>query len=272
MVLSVKRAEIKLWQSNAISGVELSKVSQSYHRFPKHFHDTYAVHLHESGTMIFSYGRAEVALKPGSINLIHPGVVHSCLPGNEQPLSYRCLFLSRKFMDDYMIALGKKASCPAHISLQDSSLFSALSAAHRRLEVDDGFLGCDTILALCVEMLVSQRNEQESWRVDNREPKHIKVIRDFLHAHYNERVSLACLADVVGLNPVYLVRSFRSCMGMPPHAYQTQLRISHARNLLRAGTPPAEVAALVGFADQSHLTRLFKQTTGVTPAFFARSL
>ena len=175
-------------------------------------------------------------------------------------------------MDDYVISLGKRASYLAHVSLQDSSIFNALSAAHRRLEVDDGFLGCDTILALCVEMLVSQRHEQASWRVDNREPKHIKVIRDFLHAHYNERVSLTGLADVVGLNPVYLVRSFRSSMGMPPHAYQRQLRISHARNLLRAGTPPAEVAALVGDAAQSHRPRLFKQTPAVTPAFFARSL
>ncbi|MGV4791609.1 AraC family ligand binding domain-containing protein [Rhizobium sp. F40D2] len=119
----MKRTEIKLWQSNAISGVDLSKVSQSYHRFPKHFHDTYAVHLHESGTMIFAYGREEVALRPGSINLIHPGVVHSCLPGNEQPLSYRCLFLPGKFMDDYVISLGKRASYLAHVSLQDSEYF-----------------------------------------------------------------------------------------------------------------------------------------------------
>jgi AraC family transcriptional regulator len=42
--------------------------------------------------------------------------------------------------------------------------------------------------------------------------------------------------------------------------------------MLRSGTPPAEVAGMVGFADQSHLSRLFKQMTGVTPADYAKGL
>ncbi|MNV09024.1 HTH-type transcriptional activator Btr [compost metagenome] len=104
------------------------------------------------------------------------------------------------------------------------------------------------------------------------EPRHVTTVREFLDANYDKRISLSELARLVGLNPVYLVRSFRSSIGSPPHAYQRQLRLSQARQLLRSGIPPAEVAGIVGFADQSHLSRLFKQTTGVTPISYARGL
>lgn len=60
-------------------------------------------------------------------------------------------------------------------------------------------------------------------------------------------------------------------MGITPHAFQTNLRIGHACTLSRAGDPPAAVAAACGFADQSHLTRVFKRAVGVTPAGFARA-
>ena len=42
-------------------------------------------------------------------------------------------------------------------------------------------------------------------------------------------------------------------MGLTPHAFQTNLRVAHARRMLAAGTPAAAVAAACGFADQAHL-------------------
>jgi AraC-like DNA-binding protein len=48
-----------------------------------------------------------------------------------------------------------------------------------------------------------------------------------------------------------------------------QHRLARARALILAGTPLAEVAAATGFADQPHLTRLFRRTYGVTPGALA---
>jgi AraC-like DNA-binding protein len=52
---------------------------------------------------------------------------------------------------------------------------------------------------------------------------------------------------------------------LPPHLYQTQLRLRHAKRLMLDGEPPAFAAASVGFADQSHLIRKFKAAYGITP-------
>jgi transcriptional regulator GlxA family with amidase domain len=61
-------------------------------------------------------------------------------------------------------------------------------------------------------------------------------------------------------------------MGMPPYAWLAQHRVHRARGLLDSGRKPAEVASMVGFADQAHLTRWFRRVLGVTPAAYRNSV
>ncbi len=58
---------------------------------------------------------------------------------------------------------------------------------------------------------------------------------------------------------------------MPPHTYQLQLRMARARRLLQRGMEPGDVAAQLGFTDQSHLTRHFKRLFRLTPGQYARA-
>ena len=59
--------------------------------------------------------------------------------------------------------------------------------------------------------------------------------------------------------------------GMSPHAYQRQARVRRACALIRLGQPLADVAAAAGFADQAHLTRVFRRVVGVTPGVYAEA-
>ena len=81
-------------------------------------------------------------------------------------------------------------------------------------------------------------------------------------------MKLAELASVCDASPYHLVRSFRDAVGMPPHAYLTQIRSNHARDLILRGVPVSTAAYRCGFADQSHLTRTFKRIFGVTPGAY----
>ncbi|MFD0776484.1 helix-turn-helix transcriptional regulator, partial [Streptomonospora algeriensis] len=80
------------------------------------------------------------------------------------------------------------------------------------------------------------------------------------------------LAAAVDTPPFALLRAFRSAHGLPPHAYVNDIRVQRARRLLGEGIPPADVAACLGFADQPHLTRHFKRSTGVPPGAFQRGV
>ncbi len=93
-----------------------------------------------------------------------------------------------------------------------------------------------------------------------------------LRERWSDRISLADLAAFAGLSRFELVRRFRAQTGLTPFAYRTNLRIAHARTMLARGEPPAEVALACGFADQAHLTRMFRRAVGVTPALYARAV
>ncbi|MCJ2128186.1 AraC family transcriptional regulator [Methylobacterium sp. E-045] len=83
---------------------------------------------------------------------------------------------------------------------------------------------------------------------------------------FAEDATIACVAVRSGLTREGFTRRFSRCHGMPPHAYRRMLRLNCARQMLRTGTPPAEVAAATNFADQSHLGRWFRRAFGTTPS------
>jgi AraC family transcriptional regulator len=103
------------------------------------------------------------------------------------------------------------------------------------------------------------------------QPRAVSDAVRFIQANYARDLSLNDMAESVHLSPFHLARLFKQTLGISPHQYVIQVRVSSARSLLSAGSGErslAEVASAVGFADQSHLTRHFKRITGVTPSQF----
>jgi AraC family transcriptional regulator len=79
-------------------------------------------------------------------------------------------------------------------------------------------------------------------------------------------LSLAALAESVGLSKPQFVRLFRNTAGTSPHRYVVQRRVERARQLIQSSRLPLiDVAAEVGFASQSHLNRMFHEAYGMTP-------
>lgn len=100
------------------------------------------------------------------------------------------------------------------------------------------------------------------------QPRAVTQAVSFIHDNYARDLSLADIAAAAHLSPFHLSRIFKKATGVTPHQYLLEVRVNSARSLLTAGAGDrslAEVAAAVGFADQSHLTRHFKRMLGVTP-------
>ena len=73
------------------------------------------------------------------------------------------------------------------------------------------------------------------------------------------------------MSPFHFARVFRRATGLPPHSWLMQRRVERARALLKVGCTPLTVAMQLGFADQSHLTRQFKQTYGIGPGAYRKA-
>lgn len=95
--------------------------------------------------------------------------------------------------------------------------------------------------------------------------------RDYLRAHYADEVPLTRLAAVARLSAFHLAREFRRTVGIPPHAYQVALRLTHARRLLAQGLEVGRVAHETGFFDQSHFARQFQRSFFVTPGHYRKT-
>ena len=98
-------------------------------------------------------------------------------------------------------------------------------------------------------------------------PQWLSRLREYLHAHYSGQIRLDDLARDAGIHPAHLNRAFRALHGCSIGEYTRRLRVDAAARLLTSSsTPIAEIAAVTGFADQSHLTRVFTRLTGLSPA------
>lgn len=125
-----------------------------------------------------------------------------------------------------------------------------------------------TQLAVHLVRHYTERPLQE--RLERPARPHRAVVRasEFIHDNYARGLRLADIAAAAHLSPFHLIRMFRKSTGKTPHQYLIQVRVNMARSLLSAGAGSgslADIAAAVGFVDQSHLTRHFKRVLGLTP-------
>lgn len=93
----------------------------------------------------------------------------------------------------------------------------------------------------------------------------------YIAENLGERFTLDDLARQAGVSRFHFARLFRVSTGNSPMAYLLKSRIERAKQmLLQDERPVCEIAAVLGFCDQSHLTRTFRRLTGLTPREFAR--
>lgn len=94
-----------------------------------------------------------------------------------------------------------------------------------------------------------------------------RQVRDYIESHLDAHLSLDELAQIASLSTWHFLRLFRARFGSAPHAFVIERRIERAQCLLLRGVLPVkEIAAVCGFSDQAHMTRLFRRHLGVTPA------
>jgi AraC-like DNA-binding protein len=99
----------------------------------------------------------------------------------------------------------------------------------------------------------------------------LATVRERLSADLLAPPTLGELAALAGLSRFQLLRRFAAYYGCTPHAWLVQQRCERVRALVRRGVALAEAAAGAGFADQSHMTRIFTRQFGFTPGAWQRA-
>jgi AraC family transcriptional regulator len=98
----------------------------------------------------------------------------------------------------------------------------------------------------------------------------LRAVVEYVMDNLAADLALADLAAVAHLSEFHFARLFKESTGQAPHQFLIERRVERAKELLAEGRLTlAEVAAAVGFSDQSHFTRHFKRRVGATPKRFA---
>jgi AraC-like DNA-binding protein len=255
-----------------IPGVELFEARSSATCW-KVFHDRYVV---TTGPLNpawsnWVYRRRQQTLIPGTLGIMEPGESHYN-PRISGALDFDVLFIEPELMAS---ALGLEGvqNLPHWVTTQPSTpaLYRRTLAVHHAFKTSAPSLETEYRLFRLLNLLVKQCSEAGRKESNQRQASQgIRRAVEFIHAQLSQAVSLQQLAQIAGISKFHFLRQFKAATGLPPHEYQTQLRISRARRSILKGTPLALVAADLGFVDQSHFGRHFRRIVGLAPAQYQR--
>ncbi len=204
--------------------------------------------------------------------MLEPESVHTGMAAVPEGWAYKVLYLDPHVLGAYHEHDGAPPQASRWVVFEDVALRDRLLRAHHQLAHGSPGLGLEEAVLGAVDGLRPHLRPGPPVRERGRaEHAAVRRARKHLRARFDQTVSLQELSAVAGLSRFELVRRFHRQIGLTPHAFQTDLRIAHARTLLARGEPPAQVAAACGFSDQPHLTRVFKRAVGTTPARYARA-
>ncbi len=263
------------WRDPDLPGLEVRVSRFEAIAFPKHTHESYNVGFVESGeSRVFFRGKHD-SVRHEDVVFIHPDEVHACNPRGNTTWAYRMFSFSCELIQSYMADAGfHHVPEPgfAHSFCPDPILRTDLRQLHELVCGQGEILHKQsTLLRVIAQLARGHAGCRE--HVPTSCPKAICRVRDILHSNPAAKfrlVDLAEAADAPELSRYALLRAFSRAFGLSPHAYQLQLRLHHAKHLLRHGVPIAHVALDTGFVDQSHFTTTFRATTGATPGEYQR--
>ena len=243
-------------------GIERLEVYLSTSAFEPHRHDTYAIGMTTAGIQTFHYRGSRHTCLPGQLHVLHPDEAHDGAAGTDAGFGYRMLYVPTElvrealsgralpFVDDPIQPLVPAAGRIAALLSDIDEPINELSSAEIAVAVADGLVS----LSGCRERRPAAINMRA-----------VALTRDYLAAHAREQTSATVLEKIAGTDRFTIARHFRWAFGTSPDRYRTSRRVALARAAIEGGRSLAEAASEAGFADQSHMTRQFKRTYGLTP-------
>jgi AraC-like DNA-binding protein len=263
-----KSADWARYTSHSNIGVRLLDAHFLTHKFERHSHPEFSIGVTHSGVQSFHARGTVHHSQPQNIMVFNPEVAHDGMAGHASGFGYQMAYLEpeliaswcRDYFADHAMRYVRQPL------MQDTACSAQLHQAFVALQQPQESLRAHNLLSQSVLQLLSRHGEiGDAQTLFHDTPAWIRTAQDYMQAHYAEDVTANDLAAIAAVSRIHFNRVFTQAVGTPPHVYLNTIRIRHAQRLLRQGQSAVDVAASVGFADQSHLIRRFKGYLGLTP-------
>ena len=236
-------------------------------QLPRHHHARASLSLILDGEQREWVGSRHYDCASHSAVLKGAGVEHANTIG---PRVTRGLFV--EMSGEAETALSEAAGTPL-----GAACFSGGATSHlvRRIGQELRFRrpGASIMVEVLLFELLGTMVRRRSLQQPRREDTRLRRAIDYLEANYRRRLTVTEVAGQAGIHPSYLAELFRARYDTSVGEWVRNRRLEFARDALR--NPEASVSCIAfeaGFADHSHLTRLFQARFGLTPAEYRRTL
>jgi AraC family transcriptional regulator len=250
-------------RTNDVHGFRLSeRAFPAGYKLPEHSHEYGCFYVVLEGSLTERFGKKSRECEPMTMVFNRPGEEHS---DSFQRTGGRSFILE---MDRDRLANLREHS----LMLDQSGQFYGGLLAWLGLRLYKEFRRMDPVSPLVIESLgveIMAEISRSAQGDERKPPRWLERTREFLHVNFAESLSLSEVAEVAEVHPVHLVRVFRSFYRCTIGEYVRRLRVEFAsRELSKSDLPLATIASSAGFSDQSHLSRTFRQHTGLSPSEF----
>lgn len=256
--------------SCSVNGID-AVAADSDRSFPKHTHDQFGIGYLIRGAQQSASVIGSVEAQAGNVISVNPGEVHDGSPIGQGGRAWRMVYLDPSLIwsAGREVSEGKRDQIEFTLPvLRDPHLFEKTAALFSAVTSP-----CSSDAAMAVEELLlsilTHFGEVGSPTVKGQLDLRRAIQR--INDDPASPVSLEDLAVLTGASRFQVLRAFSKATGLTPHAYLMQKRLHLARRLMRANQSLAEVAIEAGFADQSHMNRLFLRNYGLTPLHYAKA-
>ncbi|RWF53539.1 MAG: AraC family transcriptional regulator [Mesorhizobium sp.] len=263
----------KYWRHPCFPDLGLFKARFTQHRYELHTHPTYVIALITSGCERIRIGRHSVLAPAGAIAVVNPEEWHDGEQGADEGWAYRTFYPSVPLLTAVARELGG-ADPPvfSRAIIEDSNLAAALAAAHEGSTSQDS-TRAEASLLVALRHLIVQHGDwggrtEEVESSGSRE--RFSIYEDVIECELGSQLDLQRLADAACVTRFQVIRDFKKAIGLTPAAYIRDRRLRRASSLIEQGLGLADAAIAAGFADQSHFSRTFRATRGMTPGMFRR--
>lgn len=244
---------------------ELRISRHSSHAYRLHMHAEYSLGLVDHGQATFTHTDGPHPLQAGGVVLIEPYVWHACNPVAVTQWSYRMLYLQANWLHEVLGVQGLRfsqrtlndARVVHELQLLSKALTHGATTAAAWTDQLCALLQSNSLIHPLPQPLAEQDHVVQSvlaqWHQDPEAAAHIHV-----------------MAQAQGMSTSQFIRRFKAVTGVTPGAYRLNIRLNGARRMLAQGVTLADAALAMGFADQSHLQRVFKAHHAATPGGYAK--
>jgi len=250
----------------------LSEGVYSEFEFKPHYHLDYHIGLVVDGIQKQKFQGKSVLLGPGRVSIMPPGEIHDGSRYDDNGYSMRAFRISPSLLSYYFDDLTGRDVEPffAGAMIDDVQFANKLANLFQRIQNPEGLsaLPVEEAWLKLFEPLLAKLNLVTPIMVSGGlSLTQLALVKEHAEANLCHKISLQQLADLCDLSRYQFLRRFEHSMGLTPHNWLIQLRLERACLLLRLPNQNlAQVAAKVGFYDQSHFNRAFRTWYGISPS------